>query len=92
MWSPPGHPRPSSYARFTSIILLMPLPTNPKDFDLGKVAGLTDDIISACLMAQAGKRMLLAKMPLMIAAVQEAKQSHRRDFFPEGVAERQALD
>ena len=67
----------------------MPLPTKPEDFDLSKVAGLTEGAISAGLMARAGQRMLLTKMLLLVVAVQKADRVGREAYFPEETAKRQ---
>lgn len=63
----------------------MPLPTKSEDFDLSQVAGLSEDVISAGFMAQAGKRMLLPKMLLLVVAVQRADRVGREAFSPEGI-------
>lgn len=62
----------------------MPLPTRPEDFDLSNIAGLTEDVISAGVMVQAGKLMLLAKTRLLVAAVVEERERRLDAFlFPE---------
>lgn len=59
----------------------MPLPTRPEDFDLSNIAGLTEDVISAGVMVQAGKLMLLAKTRLLVVAMVEERQRRLDEFL-----------